>query len=270
MDINNLQTIIGDKEWLIADLNTQITALQQQSQQHLTLIQNQTGQIGQLNENIKLLTEKILIFTNANITNNFAPGSKRRSVSKSKEAPDFRSKQQKIREFFCGVENTNNNLQNRDENAVSNINNDDNTMDGIDISNNVEIHDRAESSSSQHNLNKRVTNTEPIGSWAEIVETANKSNEKVTPIQIGKVANNNYSDILANVRAKYGGSDFKWVQLNIEAVPRITCEINDIKTGIMEFLRSENIEFNTFGNKETKRRAYILRGLIHGSDNDNI
>lgn len=163
MDSSNLQTIIEDKERLIADLKTQITALQQQSQQDLALIQTQTGQIGQLGENIRLLTEKISLLTNTNTTNITASESKRRFVSKSGESTDFRSKQQKIQEYFSSVGNTNNHGQNQEENSDSNVNNEIN-MDDEDTANNVKIHDRAESSSAQHNLNERETHTKPIGS----------------------------------------------------------------------------------------------------------
>lgn len=38
----------------------------------------------------------------------------------------------------------------------------------------------------------------------------------------------------------------------------------------MEMLHLNGIEYNTYGDKNTKRKSYIVRGLLHGQDDANI
>lgn len=63
---------------------------------------------------------------------------------------------------------------------------------------------------------------------------------------------------------KEGG--FKWRQLNINSPARIYCDNAEIRLDVMEYLKQNNVEFNTYTDSTSRLRAFIVRGLAHGND----
>lgn len=118
------------------------------------------------------------------------------------------------------------------------------------------------------NITKKTV-PEQQTSWADMVE--NDTNmEKTTPIQIAIQENGDYSSILQKLRHQFGTDGYEWAQLRRSVPPRITCQTNTIKSQMMDFLKTQGIEFNTLADKTTKRKAYFVRGLIHGGNDANI
>lgn len=120
------------------------------------------------------------------------------------------------------------------------------------------------------NVNVNITSqNEHAESWANVVLQNNargttgitKDNDctKTTPIQLGK-----YNS------AKYGETVALLNQMKNGASPRILANNPDIKNKILELLDNNGIEYNTYREKNEKKKAYIVRGLCYGNDQTNI
>lgn len=54
------------------------------------------------------------------------------------------------------------------------------------------------------------------------------------------------------------------------SLPRILTDDLDVKGKIMAWLDENQYEYNTFAERGQNRKAFLLRGLIHGDDTFNI
>lgn len=263
MEIDKLSQIIADKDQLIAELKGQIN-------NQTTQISEQSKQIGLLTISVQQLNEKLAAvlvapnFTQANVNTTLNRCGKRRS-----ETTDFRSG----KNIRTNRSSSSNGILKYF--SAGNSGNQENEIESMDsVSGNT--NDDTEKSGEQHNPTSDA-NTNNLRqhnvSWADIVENEDENTvpkTKQTPIQIGKTVNDDYSTILASLRQKFGTANYEWIQLRLNVSPRIVCHDSQTKTNIMEFLKQSEIEYNTFADKSTKRKAFIVRGLIHGRDDDNI
>lgn len=202
-----------------------------------------------------------MFFSGPANTNNAVRTTKRRANTQI----DFRSvKSGKITNFFAPGTSGQNNADEVDPNAT------DHTMDlekdDENISSNGEINTK------KHNLNSDGAHVNIITSWADLVANDEKSgsNTKQTPIQVGNPGNDDYSGVLKLLRENFNADSYEWFQMKKSTSPRIICYDPEIKQQVMLLLRNSGFEYNTFGDKSTKRKAVIIRGLLHGRDEDNM
>lgn len=238
---------IADKDRLIAELQRQIEL--------------QSFQIDNLNKNVSVLSHNIAALT-ASISNQAASAvpaansviGKRRSATNSIFGEKKLSKVSRT-DSILSTENAS------DENNAT-LDSDASMSNPILISSD----ECAESGAQQSYVNTdSQSNT-----WADVVSKKVNIATKNTPIQLGINIDGDYNMILSNLRNKFGTSGYEWLQLRRGAAPRIICHGTELKNSIMEFLSECGVEFNTFAEKGCKKKAFIIRGLIHGSCDDNI
>lgn len=251
---NNTNLLLAEKDKLIDELKLQITTQTQQ-------IEELTKNVQQLSQNIAemLKAKNTTTLTNVNTTTT-TPCRKRQLNGTT----DFRAS--KAHENAAGPSKGGINQSTLDSYfAEQNINTNPDDMD-------TEISESETTSEHQkHNLTTGTKDTNDNAvSWSDVMNFGGNASTKPTPIQIGSVPNDDYTSILSAIRLEFGITGYEWLQLRKNVSPRIICQNDDIKVNIMKFLVENNIEYNTFADKHTKRKAFIVRGLIHGNDEDNI
>lgn len=117
---------------------------------------------------------------------------------------------------------------------------------------------------------KTANSAHDNNSWADIVANEQTSGKRPTPIQIKMCNPADSTKIINQIHGKFEGIGYTWRQLNPNASQRIFADDVSTKTKKMEFLDSIGIEYNTYAEKNSKRKAYIVRGLCHGNDRANI
>lgn len=137
----------------------------------------------------------------------------------------------------------------------------------VDIDDDYEADEKmsndGETRDGSHNLNSASSAKSKNINWAEMVANAeNDNNKKPTPIQLGPSDGGCYDTVLKRLRDKCGASSFEWIQLSKSSLPRIVYTDEVTKNKIMETLRRGQIEINTFGDKNTKKRAlYVVYSM---------
>lgn len=90
------------------------------------------------------------------------------------------------------------------------------------------------------------------------------------PIQLAKLDRSTVSDVIDLIRFSFVDDDFECMQLKNDSSLKIYAKDVPTKEKIMELLKENNIEFNTFAEKNQKRQTFIVRGLNYGADACNI
>lgn len=143
----------------------------------------------------------------------------------------------------------------------------------VDLESEENLDDTQTETRHHHNLTSNATNV-PIhqSSWADMVQSddSKKESQKCSPILIGDPGNHDHSAILKMIREKFDPDTYEWVQMHNNSPPRINCKGGAIKQNIMQLLVDNGIEYNTYGEKSNKKRAFIIRGMVNGKDSDNI
>lgn len=107
--------------------------------------------------------------------------------------------------------------------------------------------------------------------WADITTNDGPSNtSKTTPIQLGKYSGEKYSELINSLFKEFNGSGYTWCPLRINSPPRILTHDEDTKRKMVNFLQTNGWEFNSYAEKNQKRKAYIVRGFLYGNDGGNI
>lgn len=111
-------------------------------------------------------------------------------------------------------------------------------------------------------------------SWASIVmrdqSDGTKTSEKPSPIQLATMDKSEYAKIINGLFQQLGDTGYRWHQIKTFSLPRILVENFDTKGKIITWLSAHNYEFNTFADRGPKRKSFLLQGLAHGGDDDNI
>lgn len=250
-NLEEMRLIIAEKDKLIDGLKQQIGELKIQNDSLNT-------KIDQLNLNIVEFTKRIPAL---NTTTNSLPNkqTKRRADATGAGVSG------KMLENSMGVQSSLNQSLNKNHSNDSddlNMDSDDNVQ--MDAPNLNGDSNRA----TEHSTGE--TNKNVIGSWANAVLMNNNGKNQTTPIQLGKLSGANYTDIINKLHSKFNGLGYKWVQLRTGALPRIFPDSMEIKQKITDALDSFRVESNTYSEKNCKRKAFIVRGLVHGYDDINI
>lgn len=74
-------------------------------------------------------------------------------------------------------------------------------------------------------------------------------------MQIGRI-----SGLLSN---EIGPNEFHIQKLSGNRATRIYCASHDAKSKAIQLLRDANFQFSSFNNAETKKRAFIVKGLCY-------
>lgn len=129
-------------------------------------------------------------------------------------------------------------------------------------------------SKEQPNLNDATPSIQlPTGgTWANTVLNgkSNALGPKPSPIQLAALDKANYAIIINGLFEKFNGQGYRWHQLKSFSLPRILTDDLGVKGKIMAWLDEKQIEYNTFAERGQKRKAFLLRGLMHGDDTFNI
>lgn len=250
-NLEELRHIIAEKDKLIDGLKQQIGELKIQNDSLST-------KIDQLNLNFVEFTKKIPVL---NTTTDSLPPKQTKRRADATEA----GKSSKMQKNSMSVQSSLNQSLNKnksndsdDNMELSNDNVQTNTLNLNEDSDHAKIH------------STDVTNKNVIDSWANAVLMNNNGKNQTTPIQLGKMSGADYTDIINKLHAKFNGLGYKWVQLRTGALPRIFPDNTEIKQQITDALDSFGVEYNTYSERNCKRKAFIVRGLVHGCDDINI
>lgn len=93
---------------------------------------------------------------------------------------------------------------------------------------------------------------------------------KPTPIQLGPMKSDTYAKIIDGLAKNFAGRPYRWHQIKKHAMPRIFTEDMDTKESICDWLGVNGYEFNSYTERCDKSKSYLLRGIAHGDDIDNI
>lgn len=237
------------KDILIAELKSQNAELK--------------GQIVDLNRKIDLLSTNF-----AKLTEQLTPHVAGRSIKRKIVSPDItQSKSQKSLKAWLNTAEINTTERNEmdqsmDEGEATIADcNDDDENENLD----------------QPLLQNPTPPVPPINlptdrSWANIILNGqtNKTGPKPSPIQLAAMDKTKYTQIINGLFARFGGNGYRWLQLKSFSLPRILTDDLDTKSKIKAWLDANHIEYNTFAERGQKRKAYLLRGLMHGEDSVNL
>lgn len=266
MEDSQLTRILGEKDQMITNLQNQIVSLKaqlcqqtEQLKQQTELLGDQSKQIGILTTNVQSLNTRLAdVFDGPTTSDNYG------LPRFGKRPGDPIGVQQTKNQKSNPGPSVNDSLNETASSIVSNST--DEVMDQVaDGNTNTNVEHNPTLGSNEH-VPKRISN------WAEMVEReiSDGNQQKPTPIQLGAVTNDNYDAILNLIYEKFDPATFEWIQLRQNASPRIVCSNGQIKAQLIQFLINNGIEYNTYAEKTSKRKAFIVRGLIHGNDDDNI
>lgn len=91
-----------------------------------------------------------------------------------------------------------------------------------------------------------------------------------SPIQLGKMDRTTYGLVLDRLRNTFKSGEFVWQHSNAGGLPRIFASNIDIKQRIQALLFESHYEFNTYSERATKRKAFLVRGIGYGNDDSCI
>lgn len=94
--------------------------------------------------------------------------------------------------------------------------------------------------------------------------------KKVSPIQLEKMDAAKLGALFSGLATETGRNDFTIRRFGEKTNPRLICADEDAKAAATRFLENNNIQFNGFNTADTRRRAYIIRGLCYESDDDAL
>lgn len=110
------------------------------------------------------------------------------------------------------------------------------------------------------------------GNWQTVITKAQKKSAKKTEekkrVQLGKMETVDLRNFGSNLMKKVGANGIILQRLGEKQCPRIICETEESERKVIDHLTAGGIEFNSFNNRESKKRAYIIRGVLGESDDE--
>lgn len=101
-------------------------------------------------------------------------------------------------------------------------------------------------------------------------KTNTKGESKVTPIQIEHIGVAELKSLCADLTKKVNKDDMFVHQIGERNTPRIFCESEAAKNTVISHLKDAGIQYNSYNNGETRKKAFIIRGLICDDSSDAI
>lgn len=104
----------------------------------------------------------------------------------------------------------------------------------------------------------------------KLVTNKHRGANQVTPIQIEPLDNDKKAEIIAGLNEAAGFGNYKWMQKRFSTSPKLFCNNNDTKNKIKNWLTRHGVQFNTFADETNRLKAFIVRGICCGTDDENI
>lgn len=99
----------------------------------------------------------------------------------------------------------------------------------------------------------------------------NGQKDKVTPIQLEKLNAMDLGALGTQLTTVVGDADSLFVQRFSEGKhPRIYCKSDATKAIVVDHLKSAKIQFNSYNNDGSRRKAFIVRGLCYESQQEAV
>lgn len=98
-----------------------------------------------------------------------------------------------------------------------------------------------------------------------------KSNgRKTTPIQLQKMNSDQLKKLGNELSSEVSGNEMYLHRLGENKLPRIMCDNEVAKEIVVNHLKENGIQFNSFNNAETRKKSFIVRGLICDGEDEAI
>lgn len=138
--------------------------------------------------------------------------------------------------------------------------------------------DDANLNAQTHNVCERPLNVSDDNGWNVVTTKSQRKNKaanqnsktKVTPIQLEKMDAASLGSLSSRLSTMVGRDDVFVQRLGNGKHPRIFCKNESVKSSIMECLNADNVQYNSFNNPETRRKAFIVRGLCYPTHGEAI
>lgn len=92
--------------------------------------------------------------------------------------------------------------------------------------------------------------------------TDNADGQRVTPIQLQKMNASELIGLSAELAKLVDSNEMFIQQMGDNTMPRIVCKSAATKEIIVDYLRGNQLQFNSYNNAISRRKAFIVRGLI--------
>lgn len=155
----------------------------------------------------------------------------------------------------------------------------DNGTSNVIIEKNISSSSNGDSSPSavDDSMQTNGTSENSVG-WQPVITAAqkkaakrtSKENAKVTPIQLERMDVARLRDFGSGLMKEMNSNEIILQRFGANQSPRINCETVEAKSKVIAHLKRNRIEFNSFNNKDSKRRAYIVRGVLGNSDEEAL
>lgn len=96
----------------------------------------------------------------------------------------------------------------------------------------------------------------------------NVKSSRVTPLQLQELDSMQIGHISGLLSNEIGPNEFHIQRLSGNRATRIYCSSHDAKAKVVQQLRDANIQFNSFNNAETRKKAFIIKGLCYENNID--
>lgn len=112
------------------------------------------------------------------------------------------------------------------------------------------------------------------GGWNPVTTKAQRKGNRraggtrIAPIQLERLETDRLRALGAELIAKVNRNDIFIQKLGENKNVRIMCENENAKQIVVNHLKAGNIQFNSYNTKDTKRKSYIVRGMLGENDND--
>lgn len=93
---------------------------------------------------------------------------------------------------------------------------------------------------------------------------------KVTPIQLGKMNADQIRSLGTSLTRKVGANKMHIVHQNAKSAPRIVCDSAETKRLVINALEANAYQYHSFNNADSRKRAYIVRGLYADTEEDAV
>lgn len=96
------------------------------------------------------------------------------------------------------------------------------------------------------------------------------SKAKVTPIHLAKMDTTALGDLSAKLSSSIGADEFFVQRFGDNRYPRVFCKSDAAKLTATTLLNADKIEYNSFNTADSRRKAFIVRGLCYHEHQDGI
>lgn len=276
LDLNNIDQVkstFGIMQDELHKMNAQICELTSLLTQSTTKNDVLMAENFKMNDEMRQINAKMLQMVELHNVKSLTTSKKR---SANSNATNISSKEKKFRKFEGGpIRNGQTTIENyliNNNNAIATTSS--SSLSAIAASMNTNETDADENENENGNGNKNENENRKGNEWTTVTSKNCKSNSKngrkITPIQIEQIGVAELKLLCADLTKKVPRNDMFVHQLGEKKMPRIFCENEAAKDVVIAHLRAAKIQFNSYNNNESRKKAFIVRGLICDDSDDAI